>query len=124
MVIFFCIPCLALLAYFGVMGIFFPKYRRYIREGWRCFTDKIRGKKCAVSFDNRMRMAFSMWLAKRGLVRAGKFFGNERNFNWTLIIIAVVSTAVSIYFMYLLYTFLFVQSPCAPGSSCSVDVTG
>ena len=63
------------------MSIFFPKYRRYIREGWRCFTDKLRGKKCSVSFDNRMRMAFSMWLAKRGLVRAGKFFSIERNFN-------------------------------------------
>jgi hypothetical protein len=122
MVIFLCIPCLALLVYFGVMGIFFPKYRRYIKEGWRCFTDKLRGKKCSVSFDNRMRMAFSMWLAKRGMVRAGKFFGSERNFNWFLIVMAVASTVLTIYFIFLFIHFQ-INPPCDFGSSCSVNVT-
>ena len=123
MVLFLCVPCLVLLAYFGVMGIFFPKYRRYIKEGWRCFLDKLRGKKCSVSFDNRMRMAFSMWLAKRGLVRAGKFFGNERNFNYFLIVVAVASTVLTIYLFLLFIHFQF-NPPCNPGDSCAVNVTG
>ncbi|MFH0956517.1 MAG: hypothetical protein V1813_01500 [Candidatus Aenigmatarchaeota archaeon] len=122
MVVFLCIPCLVLLAYFGVMGIFFPKYRRYIREGWRCFIDKLRGKKCSVSFDNRMRMAFSMWLAKRGMVRAGKFFGSERNFNAFLIFMAVASTILTIYLVILFIQFQ-ITPPCDVGSSCSVNVT-
>jgi hypothetical protein len=123
MVIFLCIPCLVLLAYFGVMGIFFPKYRVYIKEGWRCFSDKLRGKKCSVSFDNRMRMAFSMWFAKRGLVRAGKFFSNERNFNYFLIAVAVISTVLTIY-LAVLFIHFQINPPCDAGGSCAVNVTG
>jgi len=115
----FCIPCLALLAYFGIMSIFFPKYRGYIREGWRCFTDKIRGKKCAVSFDNRMRLALSSWLARHRMVRLGRFLNNERNFNWTLIAITVGTTLLTIYFLYLFIWFQL-YPPCNTGSSCSV----
>jgi len=119
--VFFCIPCLALLIYFGIAGIFIPKYRRYIREGWRCFTDKIRRKKCAVSFDNRMRMAFSSWLAEHRMVRLGRWFSSERNFNWFLIIVTVASTLLTIY-LFLLFIHFQIKPPCDTGSTCSVDI--
>ena len=120
--VFFCIPCLVLLAYFAVMGIFSPKYRVYIKDGWRCFSDKLRRRKCSVSFDNKMRIALSVWLTRHGMVRAGRFFHNERNFNWSLIIFGVVTTVVSAYLFVLLVQFLLVESPCAVGGSCAVNV--
>ncbi len=116
-----CIPCFALLVYFGVMSIFFPKYRRYIREGWRCFTDKLRGKKCSVSFDNRMRLAFSAWLTKHGMIRLGRWFNNEKNFSNFLIAVTVITTILSVYLV-ILFIQLQINPVCYDGSSCSVDI--
>ncbi len=117
----FCIPCLALLAYFAVASIFFPKYRIYLKEGWLCFLDKLRGKVCSVSFDNRMRIAFSAWLTRRGMVRLGRFLHDQRNFNLTLTVLAIVSTVISIYFLFLFVQFWF-YPPCDTGSTCSISV--
>jgi hypothetical protein len=114
----FCIPCLALLAYFGVASIFFPKYRVYMKEGWRCFIDKLKRKKCSVSFDNRMRIALSSWLTKRGLVKLGRFFNNERNFNMTLTIFVVGSTILTVYLL-LLYIQFWFNPPCTD-NTCSI----
>lgn len=116
--VFFCIPCLALLVYFAVASIFFPKYRTYIREGWRCFLDKLRGRKCSVSFDNRMRLALSSWLARRGMAGLGKFLYNKRNFDMALIIVALVSTLVTIYLLAVLVQF-WIEPPCGP-ETCSI----
>ncbi len=116
----FCIPCLALLVYFLIMGIFFPKYRVYIKEGWRCFSDKLRGKKCSVSFDNRMRLAFSAWLTNHRMVRLGRWFSNEKNFNWFLIAATVITTVITIYFAILFIQFQL-DSPCDVGDVCTVD---
>ena len=116
----FCLPCLALLAYFGIASIFFPRYRGYLREGWRCFTDKLRGKKCSVSFDNRMRMAFSAWLTRRGMVRLGRFFNEKRNFDLVMSAFIVGSTILTIYFI-VLYIHFLIYPPCDTGSSCSVN---
>ncbi len=107
----FCIPCLVLLAYFLVAGIFFPRYRLYIKDGWRCFLDKLRGKKCSVSFDNRMRLAFSMWLTERGLVKMGKFFSSEKNFKMTFTILGIFFTILSLYLLIIWINFL-VTPPC------------
>ncbi len=117
----FCIPCLALLVYFGVAGIFFPKYRTYIREGWRCFSDKLRGRKCSVSFDNRMRIAFSAWLAHHRMTRLGRWFNSERNFSMFMTTFAIVSTVLTIYFIWLFIQFQ-INSPCDVGDVCSVDM--
>jgi len=107
----FCIPCLILVLYFGIASIFFPKYRSYIKEGWRCFLDKLMGKKCVASFDNRMRLAVSMWFTEKNMPRVGKFLHNERNFNLTLIVVGVVSTVVSVILFILLINFL-ISPPC------------
>ena len=117
----FCLPCIALLVYFGVASIFFPKYRVYLREGWRCFIDKLRMKKCSVSFDNRMRIALSAWLTRRGTVRLGRFMHDERNFNITLTVLVVVSTIVSVYLLILMVQF-WLYPPCDTGSTCAVDL--
>ena len=114
----FCIPCLALVAYFAIAGIFFPKYRLYLKEGWRCFLDKLRGRVCSVSFDNRMRIALSAWLTKRGMVRAGRFMHDQRKFNIALTVVAVVSTIISIYLMIVFINYLY-NPPCND-NVCSV----
>lgn len=114
--IWFCIPCLILILYFAIAGIFFPKYRGYIKEGWKCFLDKLRGKRCSISFDNRMRLALSMWLSKRNMSRLGKFFYNERNFKITLTVIGIAFTIISVYLFILLINFLI--SPPCPGYVC------
>ena len=117
----FCIPCLALVAYFGIMSIFFPKYRVYLKEGWLCFMDKIRGKRCSVSFDNRMRIALSAWLTRKGMVRLGRFMHDERNFKMTLTVIMVVSTIISIYLFGLL-VYYWLYPPCDAVSTCAVGI--
>ncbi|MFH0929347.1 MAG: hypothetical protein V1818_03255 [Candidatus Aenigmatarchaeota archaeon] len=116
----FCIPCLVLLAYFGVMSIFFPKYRSYIKDGWRCFVDKLKRKECSASFDNRMRLAVSMWFTERKMSRIGKFLHNKRNFEVTLIVIGIVTTIVSIY-LFVLLIFYLIESPCAD-DVCAIEV--
>lgn len=116
--IFFCVPCIALILYFAVACIFFPKYRIYLKEGWSCFFDKLKGKHCSIAFDNRMRLAFSTWLTKKGMVKLGRFFYNKRNFNITLTVATIVLTIVSVYLFILLIQFS-IHSPCENGS-CSV----
>ena len=118
--VFFCIPCLVLVAYFGVVSIFIPRYRGYIKDGWRCFIDKLKGNNCSVTFDNRMRLAVSMWFTERKMPRVGKFLQNKRNFEITLIVVGVVSTIVSIYLFALLISFL-IEPPCE-GEICTIDV--
>ena len=116
-----CIPCLGLLLYFIILGVFFPKYRTYVKEGWKCFLDKILARKCSISFDSRIRLALSMWLTKKGSVRLGRFFYNERNFNITLTVITIVLTIVSIYLSILMVQF-WVSPPCSADSVCSVNI--
>jgi hypothetical protein len=114
----FCIPCLALIAYFAVAGIFFPRYRLYLRDAWTCFVDKLRRRRCSVSFDNRMRIGLSAWLAGRGMVRLARFLYSERNFNAILTILVIASTIASIYLSILLVQFWF--SPPCTEATCSI----
>lgn len=118
MVFFLCIPCLLLIAYFGIMAIFVPRYRVYFKEAITCFKDKLTGKKCSISFDERMRMKLSAWFLDRNHVKLGNFFNNKRNFNITMTILFIIFTIVSIYLFILLYQFIFVKSPCDTGDSC------
>lgn len=83
--------------------------------------DKITGKKCSVSFDNRMRLAVSMWFTKRRMLKVGKFLQNKKNFDTTLIVIGIVTTILSIYLFALLITFL-IHSPCETGDTCAIEV--
>src|SRR4030042_2407171 len=95
MVFFLCIPCLVLVLYFLIAAIFFPRYRHYISEAWKCFSDKLKGKKCSFSFDNKMRLALSMWFAKHNMNKLGKFFYSQKNFNVTFTILGIVFMIVS-----------------------------
>ena len=108
----FCIPCLALILYFVILSIFIPRYRIYIKEAWRCFLDKLRGKKCSVSFDNKMHKAFVLWLAKHNKVKLARFFQKKRNFDVFLVIAMIIFTILTTWLAWLLYKFLFIKSPC------------
>jgi len=122
MVIFFCIPCLMLIAYFGILSIFAPKYRIDFKEAITCFIDKLKGKKCSISFDERMRMKLSAWLIDKGYIKLGKFFNNRRNFNITFTFIFIIFSIVTTYLFILLIQYLFIQSPCNIGDSCAIEV--
>lgn len=116
----FCIPCLALLTYFGIAGIFFPKYRAYLKDAWRCFYDKLRGKKCPVSFDNKMRLALATWFADHNMESLGRFFYNEKNFKIVLSVTLIVFTLVSVYLLFLFINYLY-HPPCVD-NVCVVTV--
>lgn len=120
MVFFLCIPCLALLLYFAIVGAFVPRYRVYIGEAWKCFIDKLKGKKCSVSFDNKARLALSTWFAKRNMNKTAKFLYNKRNFDTTLIIAIIAFSVVSTWLSILLIKFL-IHSPCA-GKACEIAI--
>jgi len=112
MVFFLCIPCLTLILYFLIVSLFVPRYRIYIKDAWRCFIDKLRGRKCPVSFDKKMHQAFVMWLTRKNKVGMARFFNNKRNFDITLGIVLIVFTIASTWLFWLLIKFLFIKSPC------------
>lgn len=111
----FCIPCLMLILYFLILSIFIPRYRPYIKAGWKCFKDKIRGNKCNLTFDGLRRRDLSYWLLSKDMNRLGVFIGKERNFNIVLILIFIIFTLLSSYLFWLLIKFLFIASPCDVG---------
>lgn len=120
MVFFLCIPCLVLVLYFLIIAIFFPQYMPYLKEAWKCFMDKLKGKKCSVSFDNKMRLAFSMWLTKKGYVKAGAYFYDQKKFNRFFTIFGILFILISTILFVLLIKFLFFGSPCSTGDGCSI----
>ena len=109
----FCIPCLALILYFLIISLFVPRYRVYIREAWICFVEKLRGRKCPVSFDKKIHHAFVMWLTKKNKLGMARFFSKKRNFDIWLTILLIVLTILSSWLFWLLIKFLFIKSPCA-----------
>lgn len=58
-------PVLGNATYFLIASIFVPRYRSYIKEGWHCFIDKLRGKNCSVSFDNNETSLIGSGLQKK-----------------------------------------------------------
>ena len=88
-----------MLTYFLIASVFVPRYRIYIKEGWRCFIDKMRGKNCSVSFDNKMRLVLS------GVVYKKKACPELENFSTTK------ETYISILW--------FVKPPCA-AETCGI----
>jgi hypothetical protein len=121
MVFFLCIPCLAIFIYLAIAGIFFPRYRVYLQEAWRCFVDKLMGKKCSVSFDNKARLAISAWFAKRNMNKTAKFLYNKRNFNIAMISFFIIFTIVTTWLFFLFIKFL-INSPCAGKDTCTIPV--
>jgi len=121
MVFFLCIPCFALFLYFAIVGIFIPRYRLYIKEAWKRFIDKLKGKKCSISFDNKARLAVSNWFAKRNMNKTARFFYKKRNFDMALIIAIIIFTIVSTWLFFLLIKFL-INSPCDGGGNCTIQI--
>lgn len=101
------------------MGLFFPRYKLYIKEGWRCFLDKLRGEECSTSFDNRMRLSFSVWLTKIGMTGLGRFFYKKKNFDVVLSVLIIVITIVSIY-LFVLWIQYLINPPCEVGEGCAI----
>ena len=114
----FCIPCLVLVSYFAIASLFFPKYRIYIKDGWKCFIDKLKGRECSVSFDNKMRISIATWFAEKNMTKIGKFLYKKKNFDWTLIILGIVFTVLTVYLFIVLVGFS-INPPCTD-NGCSI----
>ena len=107
----FCLPCLSLIIYFVVIGIFFRTKRRFIKEATICFWKKITHQRCTDAFDDLMHKQFVMWLMNRSEVLARKF-KDKRLFDVTLVVIATIFSLINTLILILLYRWLFIQSPC------------
>ena len=68
-----------------------------------------------------MRLVTSEWFANHGMPRVGAFLYKKKNFDWTLIIIGVVTTVLTIYLMFVAYEFWFVEPPCTV-DTCGIEV--
>jgi len=119
----FCLPCIALVLYFLVVSIFVPRYRVYIKEAWRCFLDKLKGKKCSISFDERMHKAFVMWLARHNKLGMARYFSSKKKFDFWLGFSVIIFTVVSTWLLWLLIKFVILgKSPCAGNNQTGVCV--
>jgi len=108
----FCLPCLFLIFYFIILGIFIPSKRKFIKDAIKCFWNKLTLQHCTDSFDMLMHIEFTMWLSENNYIYLSKFFKKKRNFDIFIIIIGFVFTVINILLFYLLYRFLFIKSPC------------
>jgi len=111
---FFCLPCLTLIIYFTIVGIFIPSKRAFIKEAIKCFWKKLTLQHCTDSFDDLVHKRFVMWLLDRK-PRLAKFFGKKIRFDLFLSFTAVIFTIVNVLLLVLLYKWLFIKSPCEAG---------
>jgi len=108
----FCLPCLSLVFYFVILGIFIPSKRKFIKDAFRCFWKKLTLQHCTDSFDDLMHKRFVMWLAERDKMFLVKVFKNKKHFDITIGITGLVFSILNSLLFYLLYKFLFIKSPC------------
>lgn len=115
----FCIPCLLLLLYFGILAIFVPSKRHYVKDAWHCFTRKLLMRPCDVEFDKQMKARFSAWLAAKGHPRAGAFV--FKHFETMMTVLFAILFIVSIYATYLFWEWIVVgNKPCAPDGGSTI----
>ena len=112
----FCLPCLTLILYFVILGIFMPSKRQFIKGAILCFWRKLTLHKCTDAFDILMHTRFVMWIAGKNRMSLSKFFKKKRNFDIALAILGLVFMVLNTVLFYLLYRFLFIKSPCNEGA--------
>jgi len=110
----FCLPCLSLIIYFAVIGIFFPSKRHLIKKAIKCFWKKITRQHCTDAFDDLVHKQFVMWLMDRNKFLAKKF-KDKRLFDVAIVFTAIAFTTINILLLVLLYKWLFIKSPCNAG---------
>lgn len=115
-IVFFCIPCLILFGVMGILGIFFPKYRPYIKEAWQCFWRKLQFKPCDSPFDQKVKAKITGYFIKKNYMRLAKF--NQKYFEVMMTLFGIVFFIVSIYLTYLFIVWIILgQSPCVNGGT-------
>lgn len=118
----FCIPCSMLLIIFGIIGLFFPKYRPFVKEAWKCFVNKLMMRKCEASFDTKVKASLVAYFMKRGNMKMAKFV--NKYFNIIVTIFGIIIVVVSIYLTYLFVKWIILgQSPCtAEEATCKIEI--
>jgi len=111
----FCLPCLSLILYFTIIGIFVPSKRGFINDAIKCFWKKLTSQHCTDAFDDLIHKKFVMWLADKNMWLA-KVYKDKRVFDMTLVISALAFFLINALLLILLYNWLFIKSPClTPG---------
>lgn len=109
-----CLPCLALLLYFGFLGIFIPRYRKNVRLAFDCFWRKLLLRPCEQSFDQRIKSKVVAKLLR--YPRVAKWV--NRNFE-NLLTISMILFFISLgYLIFYAYHIFSAPKPCPS----SVDI--
>ena len=116
----FCLPCLSLIIYFALIGIFFPSKRKFIKDAIKCFWKKFKGEYCSDSFDELVHKQFVMWLSDKKMDSLAKFFVNKKNFDRVLVISMLVFLTINSILLILLFKWIFIKSPCAGEGVCQI----
>lgn len=113
----FCLPCLALLLYFGFLGIFIPKHRKNVKLAFDCFWRKLLLRPCKQSFDQRIK---SKVVAK--LLRYPKLAKwMNKNFE-NLLTISMLLFFISFgYFIFYTYNLFSTPQPCPSMDICVAE---
>jgi hypothetical protein len=115
-----CLPCLSLIIYFLIIGIFFPSKRKFIKDAIQCFWKKFKGEYCSDAFDLLVHKQFVMWLSEHNMNRLAKFFVNKKNFDRVLVISMLVFLTINSILLILLFKWIFIKSPCAGEGVCQI----
>jgi len=98
-----------------ILGLFIPSKRPLIKGALKCFWRKLTLQRCTDAFDMLMHTRLVMWLAEKEWMFLVRFFKKKRNFDITLAILGLVFIVLNTVLFYLLYQFLFIESPCDKG---------
>jgi len=108
----FCLPCLALIIYFSILGIFLPSKRNFIKDAIQCFWKKLTFQHCTDAFDDLVHKQFVMWLSEKNKDSLAHFFSKKRNFDIVLSLATLVFIVLNGLLLILMYRWLFIKSPC------------
>ena len=111
----FCIPCLVLFLIVSVIAMFFPRYKPFIKESWRCFWDKLRMRPCEMEFDKKVKTKMVSKLIKRDKPKLANFV--NKYFDLSLIVLGIFMIVVMVYLTYLSVDWILLgNKPCNNGT--------
>ena len=83
--------CIIALVIFALLGLVSAKYRAYFFEALDCVTKKVTLRKCTTSFDKKMKMKVTSYLAKINKSLAGFVFKHFDTVSWIVTILMIIS---------------------------------
>lgn len=111
-----CIPCLALLIIFGLLSLFFPRYRPFVKDAWHCFWRKLTLRPCEQSFDQKIKSKLMAYFASKNNGTMARFV--NRHYETTMTVIGVVMIVLIVISSFLFIKWILLnRSPCAENTN-------